>query len=178
MYFLKRGWILLTLTAFSYAFDVCTEYGDFHTKTLTCRDLCCGSRSFKYCCSTRRLSAKSIGVVVTCVVFVIALIVGALYCCRLYQGPRGRVVTTNQQLAVVQTGTNPTGAAYNAGYIYPPQPAPGTYCPQPAGTEQPPPPYFHRPGPVYAPTTGEAFSPFTLSETNSETKALTTSGQV
>ncbi|XP_046374140.2 protein shisa-5-like [Haliotis rufescens] len=170
MYFLKRGWILLTLTAVSYAFEVCTEYRNLRTRTLTCDDSCCGSFSSRYCCttsiSTRTRHAVSnviIGVSVGCSLILIAIIAGVVLCCvcccRSSQGHRGRVVTTNQQLAVVSTGTNPTRAAYNAGYIYPSQPAPGTYYPQPAGMAQPPPPYSPGPGPVYDPTPGQAVYP-------------------
>ncbi|XP_046567648.1 protein shisa-4-like [Haliotis rubra] len=134
MYFMKRGWILLCLIAVSNAFETCYEYGNF--RTLTCPDSCCGTRSSRYCCPTvsfGHLRAVVIGGIVTGVVLLIAAIAGIVLCCvcccRSSQGHRGQVVTTNQQLAVVSTGTNLTPATYNAGYFNPPQPAPGPYYP-------------------------------------------------
>ncbi|XP_067663203.1 cysteine and tyrosine-rich protein 1-like [Haliotis asinina] len=155
MYFTKRGWILLFLIAVSSAYETCYENDHLRTRSLTCSDSCCGTLSSKYCCSKvsvsspHSISGVIIGVVVAGVVVLIAIITGVVlccvFCCRSPRSRRGRVVTTNQQLAVVSTGINPTPATYNAGYFNPSQPAPSPYYPQPAGTSQAPPPYSAAP---------------------------------
>ncbi|XP_046567630.1 uncharacterized protein LOC124276031 [Haliotis rubra] len=103
--------------------------------------------------------ALILGIVCT-VVLTIVVIVGLVMCCvrcccRSSQG-QGQVVTTGQPLTVITTGSNTTSGAYNAGYVYPPQPAPGTHYTQPAGTAQPPPSYPPGPVPAYPTETGQA----------------------
>ncbi|XP_046567627.1 protein shisa-4-like isoform X1 [Haliotis rubra] len=137
--------------------------------TFMCSYGCCGDSSQQYCCSsgnnveTTATVALIIGIVCSAVLTIV-VIVGFVMCCVRccksstgHQGHQGQVVTTGQLLAVLPTtGSNTTPGAYNAGYVYPPQPAPGTHYTQPAGTAQPPPSYPHGPVPAYPTETGQA----------------------
>ncbi|XP_046567650.1 protein shisa-5-like [Haliotis rubra] len=135
--------------------------------TFMCSYGCCGDSSHQYCCSsgnnaeTTATVALIIGIVCSAVLTVV-VIVGLVMCCvrcccRASKGHQGQLVTTGHLLAVLPTnGPNTTPGAYAAGYVYAPQPAPGTHYTQPAGTAQPPPSYPPGPVPAYPTETGQA----------------------
>ncbi|XP_046567631.1 protein shisa-5-like [Haliotis rubra] len=163
MFSLTAVFIILVLAIVSHGGSYCNNGG----MTFYCGYECCGDLSNQYCCSsgnnaeTTATVALIIGIVCSAVLTIV-VIVGLVICCvrcccRSSKGHQGQVIATGQPMAVIATtGSNTTTGAYAAGYVYPPQPAPGTHYTQPAGTAQPPPSYPPGPVPAYPTETGQA----------------------